>query len=61
MYQPLEYYWVKVQGEWEICQAITIPYCKDRIGFAIMGEEGTMYTVDNIEQSIHIPIPSDPK
>ncbi len=58
MYIPEQYYWVKINNGWEICQATEITCFEGGIGFTIMGIEGAVYDIDDIKQSIHIPYPS---
>jgi hypothetical protein len=56
-YEPGEYYWLCVNGKWEICQCAEAPGFPLGVVFEIIGVDGNVYTIDNISMAIHVPFP----
>ena len=58
-FKPGEYYWLKVNGVWEVCQAFKIEYFEQGIGFSIMSNDAAVYEIGDFSQAIHIPFPDN--
>lgn len=50
-YQIGEYYWIKTKHGWEVCKAVS--YDREVV-FEMMGVEGNVYTIKDIEASFSV-------